>query len=107
MREEVRRWWDKAKDDLEKAIILFKNEKYDGAVFFCQQSAEKGLKALALKEKGKIKKIHDLVELGRDVKLPENLIAYCKELTLSYIYSRYPDVEEEKNIKKIAGNFKT
>ncbi|MDY6863667.1 MAG: HEPN domain-containing protein [Thermodesulfobacteriota bacterium] len=29
MREEVKRWWSKAKDDLEKAKILFDNKKYD------------------------------------------------------------------------------
>ena len=105
MKEEVKRWWNKAKDDLDKATILFKNQKYDGTVFFCQQAVEKALKALFLKEKNKIRKIHDLVELGKDVKLPENLINYCKELTLSYIYSRYPDIEEDKDIKSISSNF--
>lgn len=105
MKEEVKRWWIKGKDDLEKARILFKNKKYDGTVFFCQQSVEKGLKALSLKEKNSIKRIHDLVELGKDVNLPQNFIDYCKELTLSYIYSRYPDFEEGKNIKYISDNF--
>ena len=60
---------------------------------------------MSLKEKNKIKKIHDLVELGRDINLPQNLIDYCKELTLSYIYSRYPDIKEEKNIKSISSKF--
>ena len=105
MKQEVKRWWKKAKDDLDKARILFENKKYDGTAFFCQQSVEKGLKALALKEKNRIKKIHDLVELGKDINLPKNLIQYCKELTLSYIYSRYPDVKEEKNIKSISNTF--
>lgn len=106
MKEEVKRWWKKAKDDLEKARILHNNRKYDGAVFFCQQSVEKGLKALLLKEKDKIKRIHDLVELGKDVNLPKNFIDYCKELTLAYIYSRYPDIKEEKRkIKSISFNF--
>jgi|SRR3989338_5156852 len=105
MKEEIKRWWRKAKDDLDKARILFKNKKYDGAAFFCQQSVEKGLKALYLKEKNRIKRVHDLVELGKDSNLPQNLIEYCKELTLAYIYSRYPDVKEEKNIKMISANF--
>lgn len=105
MNEEVNKWWNKAKDDLDKAKILFKNKKYDGAVFFCQQSAEKGLKALSLKGKNEIKRIHDLVELGKYVNLPQNLIDHCKELTLSYIYSRYPDIEEEKDIKSISTDF--
>lgn len=105
MKEEVKRWWKRAKDDLDKASILFRNKKYDGAAFFCQQSVEKGLKALSLKEKNKIKKIHDLVELGKYVELPQNLLDYCKELTLSYIYSRYPDIKEAKNIKSISNKF--
>ena len=105
VKEEVKRWWAKARDDLDKARILFENKKYDGSAFFCQQSVEKGLKALALKEKSKIKKIHDLVELGKDINLPQNLIDYCKELTLAYIYSRYPDIKEEKNIKIISAKF--
>ena len=105
MKEEVKRWWNKAKDDLEKAEILFRNKKYDGSIFFCQQSVEKALKALYLKEKNKIKRIHDLNELGKDVDIPDNLLNYCKELTLSYIYSRYPDIKEEKDIDIISKDF--
>lgn len=105
MRKEIENWWKQGKDDLEKAKILYENKKYDGTAFFCQQSVEKGLKALSLKEKNKIKKIHDLVELGRDISLPQSLLDYCKELTSSYIYSRYPDVKKEKNIKEISYGF--
>src|SRR3989344_7551777 len=105
MKEEVRRWWVKAIDDLEKAKILFNNRKYDGAVFYCQQSIEKSQKSLFLKNNSRIKKIHDLVELGKDIKLPDNLLNYCKEITQSYIYSRYPDIEQPKNIKEISSNF--
>lgn len=105
MKEEVKRWWSKAKDDLEKARILFNNKKYDGAVFYCQQSIEKALKSLFLKKNNKIKKIHDLIELGKDVKLPDNLLDYCKEITQSYVYSRYPDIEEPKDIKEISLSF--
>src|SRR3989338_7905340 len=105
MKEEVRRWVEKAIDDLDKAGILFRNQKYDGVVFFCQQAAEKALKGLSLKEKNRIKKIHDLVILGKDVDLPQNLLDYCKELTGAYVYSRYPEVEEEKDIDKISAKF--
>lgn len=103
--KEIKKWFEKSKDDLEKAEILFNNEKYDGAVFYCQQSVEKALKALILKKKKELKKIHDLVELGKSVDLPENLLEYCKEITQSYIYSRYPDIEDPKNIKEIASKF--
>lgn len=105
MRKEIENWWNKAKDDLDKAKILFDNNKYDGAVFYCQQSIEKALKSLFLKSNNKIKRIHDLVELGKDTKLPDALLSYCKEITQSYIYSRYPDIEEPKDIKEIALDF--
>lgn len=105
MKEEVKRWWDKAKDDLDKAKILFNNKKYDGTVFYCQQSIEKALKALYLRNNNKIKRIHDLFGLGRDVKLPNNLLDYCKELTQGYIYSRYPDIGEPEDIDKLSSDF--
>ena len=105
MEEEIKKWWKKSRDDLEKAKILYRNKKYDGAVFYCQQAVEKGLKALELKKKQSIKRIHDLVELGKEVNLPENFLNYCKEITLSYIYARYPDVEEDKNISDTAKKF--
>lgn len=105
MKEEVKRWWDYSKSDLNTAEYLFRGKKYKDASFYCQQAVEKALKALSLKEEGKIKKIHDLVELGKDVNLPSDLIDYCKELTLAYIYSRYPDVKEEKNMRSVSANF--
>lgn len=105
MRKEIENWWKQAKDDLDKAKILFDNNKDDGAVFYCQQAIEKAIKALLLKKKGEIIKVHDLVNLGKEVSLPGNLIDYCKEITQSYIYSRYPDIERPKNLKLIASNF--
>jgi HEPN domain-containing protein len=100
MREEVKSWWNLALDDLDKADILYRNKKYDGAAFYCQQSVEKALKALLLKKVKKIRKIHDLVALGIDAELPENLLNAVKELTMAYIYSRYPDVKQEMNLKE-------
>ena len=105
MREEIKNWWKQAKDDLGKAKILFNNRKYDGAAFFCQQAVEKSLKALSLKKFNKIRRIHDLVELGKDVKLPDDLLDKAKELTQAYIYSRYPDIGRVRNIKGVANNF--
>ena len=105
MKEEVKKWLKKAKQDLDSAKYNFKGKKYDVSAFLCQQSAEKALKALLLKKSGKIRKIHDLVELGKNVNLPSDLLDSCKELTLSYIYARYPDIQEVKNLNKIAKKF--
>lgn len=102
---EVSKWWKKALGDLDTARILFDNGKHEDAAFFCQQAAEKGLKALLLKEEGEIEKIHDLVRLGKKARMPENLLDYAKELTLAYIYSRYPDVKKAGNMREISSNF--
>src|SRR3989344_4226547 len=99
---EVKQWWDKAEDDLEKAKILFKNKKYDGAVFYCQQSIEKGL---IIKEKNSLRRIHDLVSLGKDVQLPQNLLGYCKEITLSYNLCKIPRCRRREEHKKYSKTF--
>ena len=88
MKEEARKWFKKAKQDLSSAKYNYKGRKHDVSAFLCQQSAEKALKALLLKKSGKIRKIHDLVELGKNVNLPSDLLDSCKELTLSYVYTR-------------------
>ena len=41
MKVEVKRWWNKAKDDLDKASILFRNKKYDGTAFFANNRLKK------------------------------------------------------------------
>lgn len=98
-------WLGKARKDIETAEILMKNDRFEDSAFFSQQAAEKALKAVLLKRTKKIRKIHDLVELGRDVGLPDNLLEGAKMLTMAYIYSRYPDVEKEKEMDRIAGDF--
>ena len=105
MKEEVKMWLRKAKQDLDSAKYNFKGKKYDVCAFLCQQSAEKALKALLLKKTGEIRKIHDLVELGKNVGLPLKLLDGSKELTLSYIYIRYPGIKEVKNLNKIVEEF--
>ena|SRR3989338_605796 len=105
MKEEARRWFKKAKQDLSSAKYNYKGRKYDVSAFLCQQSAEKALKALLFKKSGEIRKIHDLVELGKNVGLPSDLLDKAKELTLAYTYSRYPDVQEVKNLSKIVKKF--
>ncbi|MBL7206107.1 MAG: HEPN domain-containing protein [Candidatus Aenigmarchaeota archaeon] len=104
MNEEAKKWMKKAEDDFENAEILLRNKKYDGAMFFSQQAAEKALKAISIEKFNRLRKIHDLVELGKDVNLDKNLLENAKELTMAYIYSRYPDAEEIKDLKKLSEN---
>lgn len=103
--EEVKSWWKMAREDFKSAKICFKNKQYSVCIFLCQQSVEKGLKALQLKKVGEVRKIHDLVELGNLVDAPIELMNKFKELTLAYVYTRYPDVTETKITKNKAFEF--
>lgn len=46
MNEEAMRWLSQADEDLRTAEILFSSQRYGPCAFFCQQAAEKGLKAM-------------------------------------------------------------
>lgn len=105
MTNEVERWWNQSIEDLETANILYKNKRYEAAAFYCQQSVEKALKALLMKRTGKMRRIHDLVELGSDINLPEEILDDLKELTMAYVYSRYPDVKQELDLKEKVSHF--
>ncbi len=43
--------------------------------------------------------------LGKKVGLPQGMLDNVKELTLAYIYARYPDVKQEPNLKEKAFHF--
>ena len=105
MGEEVERWWRQAKEDLKSAEVNFENNIYYVCAFLCQQSIEKGLKALLLKKTGKIRKIHDLVILAKSAELPVTRLANLKEMSLAYIYVRYPDVKQSIDLRKKAAQF--
>ncbi len=100
MKEEVKRWWKLAERDFKSAKNNFNSGDYYVASLLCQQSVEKGLKALYLKKFKEIKKIHNLVILAKDLKLPKNLVDMCDKLNPVYIETRYPDVGGELPYKK-------
>ena len=83
MRKEILNWWKRAEKDLEIAGHCIKSKDYYAAVFFCQQSVEKGLKALIMK-KGKQPDIisHSLIYLGKRIKVPETFELYDKEISI-------------------------
>ena len=103
--DEFKNWIKLAKEDLKTAEYNKKGKKYKVAAFLSQQAAEKALKALAKKKKGEIRKIHDLVILGKDVGISNDLLQKLKELSPVYIYTRYPDVPEIDNIKDKVTSF--
>lgn len=88
-------WWEEANADLETARILLDASRFNASVFYCQQAAEKGMKALLLK-------LHmapwghsvwNLYLNATEVLGTEDgqVEAAAKGLDLHYIPSRYPD----------------
>jgi HEPN domain-containing protein len=51
MRKEVKEWWKQSKRDLITAENCKNSKDYYAGAFFCQQSVEKGLKALYIAKK--------------------------------------------------------
>ena len=95
-------WLKQAEEDLGVARYNFKGGKTKAGLFFLQQSAEKALKALYIKKFKKLIKTHDLVLLSRDLKAPEEIINFCKQLTPLYQFTRYPDVTPVENLNELS-----
>ncbi len=105
---EHKEWIVQAESDLRKANILFKGGEFDGVVFYSQQSAEKALKSVFIFLGNGLIRTHDLLLLGRNVKLPDNLLKKAVLLNPYYTSSRYPMSLTKKIIlseSKIAINY--
>ncbi len=96
MRKEVESWLLQAKDDLEKAEILFAAGKFDGTAFYCQQAVEKALKGLFISKKSKSPgQTHSLIYLANEVRAPRPYYDLLQSLTPEFVTTRYPDVVGE------------
>ncbi len=90
MGKEVRKWKEQAEADLKTAKDNISMKNYYASVFFSQQAAEKGLKALYIKlENKEPPKIHDLVKLSLLTGAPESVKDASVKLSPVYILSRY------------------
>jgi len=69
MRKITAAWIKDAIEEFDSAIILYDHEKYRGACYHSQQCVEKGLKAIIPEKGEKPEKIHDIVELLKNVEL--------------------------------------
>lgn len=96
MRAEVLRFWEQAQEDLDTARYNRAGGKLYAAAFFCQQAAEKALKALYMHQtKEPPPSTHSLVALARFVQAPQSFRRFLKELTTEYVVSRYPNATDE------------
>jgi len=92
MRKEVIDWFTQARADLRTAENCLKSRDYYASAFFSQQAAEKALKALHINEKKELPpRTHSLIEIGKAIVVPANLVSALRDLSPEYIITRYPN----------------
>ena len=86
-------WLRLADEDLQSARVLYKEEIWSHVCFHAQQAIEKALKSL-IETKGRVEKIHDLLELAAEAtNLGFHLESYRSQfeyLNQFYTSARYP-----------------
>lgn len=105
MKQETKTWLQKAEDDFDTAKFNINAGKKEGGVFFLQQTVEKALKALIIKQSGQLLKSHDLLLLAKRANAPSKIQQYCKELSPAYQYTRYPDVPFDEDLNSLSSQF--
>lgn len=104
MKPETKSWLKRAERDLKTAGNSFKSKDYYASSFWCQQSIEKGLKALLIEKTGNFPKIHDLLRLAQLNDSPQRIQELCALVNPAYTGSRYPDISKtytQKESKQI------
>jgi HEPN domain-containing protein len=92
VREEARRWLVQGDADLAHARASIQTGFYFAAAFACHQAVEKWLKGAIIHLRRTLPpKTHNLVELGRVLEVPEDVMSDLRLLNPEYATSRYPD----------------
>jgi len=94
----LKKWIEIADDDYKDAHVLLESKRYSGSLLHFQQAVEKGLKAHCFIKSGDIPpKSHDLIQLLEHTDLSKDKvdIEMLKQLSLSYVRLRYPDLDRE------------
>ena len=104
VREDVAEWLRIADHDIRAAASLLKDRLWPGAAYFCQQAAEKLLKALALERMMEPPRTHDLVELaelvGLELSAEQKML--LTRLSDHAARSRYPGAEyKEEEVRQL------
>lgn len=110
---ESREWLAKADQDLGSARVLIGSGHIANALFFCQQAAEKSLKAFLTWHERAFRRTHDLEELGEACRAIDGTLAALLEQAdvlsdyawkLRYPGALYtPEREEAEAMLGIAG----
>lgn len=100
MASEQSLWWIQSQADLKTAQDDFRSGNYYATTLFCQQAAEKALKAV-IANQGKIpQKTHSLPELAAIAGIKE-LRAPLAALNPWQTLSRYPDISGKAPVQLI------
>lgn len=92
--EDPREWLNRARSNLARAKVKHKGMYLEDLCFDAQQTAEKAIKAVLIKQDVKFPYIHDLAELltlvgETGIKIPKS-IRMAGELSKFAIFMRYP-----------------
>lgn len=98
LEEKIEYWVDNSDYDFRTARSMQRSGRYVYTVIMCQQSIEKLLKALYLKEhKIEAPKSHNLLYLLEeiDIEVPEDDRTFLAEISSFYISGRYPNYKKK------------
>jgi HEPN domain-containing protein len=97
MKEETKKWLEKANQDMDMAQYSFNGKKLDAAAFYSQQAVEKQLKAFQIEKFSEFDKTHDLISLAKKLNAPKEILDCCKDISPYYTVTRYPDLDQSIN----------
>lgn len=96
MRAVITRWIEQAEADLKVARDNLTVQNYHVVAFYCQQSVEKGLKAMIIQQsEQEPPRVHSLPLLAGKVGLPDRFQHQIELLNPVYAISRYPGFTRE------------
>lgn len=101
--EEYQRWLAQAKEDVNTARILFDSKRYGPCAFFCQQAAEKAVKA-ALYRSGErpwghsVASLLDQLCVTLQLEPADTPQAEAQRLDEHYVRPRYPDARADAEL---------
>src|SRR3989304_10523125 len=95
MKPETQEWVNISRRDLGSAQTLLRDGFLENAAYFCQQAAEKLLKAVVTEHEMEPPKTHDLVELAdlAGIELTDEQRTFLTRLSDHAARSRYPGAE--------------
>lgn len=91
MTERSRDWLAQAEDDLCWCADTCAAGRWSQACFVAQQTAEKAMKALAIKRGYTTIRSHSVKELAQALQINDEIETMARRLDLYYISARYPD----------------